>query len=360
MQKVHLVVQHQEKHSDGCSQHLYGFKGPLLTVLIGFALFALPMNVLAGNSMEDVFKHLRMTEDQKKDFLQHKVITFSDEKVSDRDIPVGMVGLFEGSAEEAIQIFREAQQFKAVSIMKGFGKIDGAGTPGDFSGAVLTPNGPKEADRYLIAEPGADLNLSPKEITAFQDLNKSLKDSDNRQKKVEELLHKTLLARYQAYRAGGVSSIAPFDRGDGDLFQPGAELEKTMQGSDWLKTRFPTFYKFLLNYPSEKLSGVDDQFFWVNFDVLGRPNFALTHRTSFQDGDKYVFFERHFYTSHDYNTLEQMGVVLPSDEGTVVAFLYRISTDQVAGFGSTVKGAAARKLIEGPLEEVFAEQRKKK
>ncbi len=50
--------------------------------------------------------------------------------------------------------------------------------------------------------------------------------------------------------------------------------------------------------------------------------------------------------------------VLPSEEGTVVAFLYRISTDQVAGFGSTVKGAAARKLIEGPLEDLFDEQRK--
>ena len=49
----------------------------------------------------------------------------------------------------------------------------------------------------------------------------------------------------------------------------------------------------------------------------------------FQVGDAYMASERHFYTSHDYNSLQQGIAALPTKDGMLVLTLVRVSTDQV-------------------------------
>ena len=67
--------------------------------------------------------------------------------------------------------------------------------------------------------------------------------------------------------------------------------------------------------------------------------------------------ERHFYASHDYNSLQMTGALLPTQEGTLGVVFYRVSTDQVAGFGSSVKRPVAQRLMRGPLADLVKKLR---
>ena len=176
-------------------------------------------------------------------------------------------------------------------------------------------------------------------------------------KQVEDLLRSTLLTRYRAYRANGLSGIAPYDRGDGERVRPGAELRTRLEKFLHLPKQSPAFYKFLLEYPKAQPPGLEEKFYWLNLEVFGRPTFALSHRAIYNDGSAYLFSERHFYASHDYNSLQAVAFLLPTKEGTLVLALYRVSTEQVAGFGSSVKKPVARALMQSPLEQVFEKMR---
>jgi len=67
----------------------------------------------------------------------------------------------------------------------------------------------------------------------------------------------------------------------------------------------------------------------------------------FQVGEVYFASDRHYYTSHDYNSLQQGVTVLPTKDGMLVITLVRVSTDQVGGFGSSAKHSISRALM-GP------------
>jgi hypothetical protein len=79
----------------------------------------------------------------------------------------------------------------------------------------------------------------------------------------------------------------------------------------------------------------------------------------FRVGEVYAVLDRHFYSSHDYNCLQQGLVALPTDEGMLVIYLRRISTDQVAGFGSKVKHPVARALMVSPVKRLLEALRAK-
>jgi hypothetical protein len=73
----------------------------------------------------------------------------------------------------------------------------------------------------------------------------------------------------------------------------------------------------------------------------------------YQEGETYVVSERHFYASHEYNSLQAAGGVWPKDGGSLLVYLYRVSTDQVGGFGSSVKHPISRALMGPYVEELF-------
>ena len=76
--------------------------------------------------------------------------------------------------EEIIPFFREAAEYKIMPIVIAMGQIKGEGAIDDFQSLVLKPHGEDEAQRYLEAEEGEALNLSPEEIALFQDLNQNV------------------------------------------------------------------------------------------------------------------------------------------------------------------------------------------
>ena len=69
--------------------------------------------------------------------------------------------------------------------------------------------------------------------------------------------------------------------------------------------------------------------------------------------------QRQYYVSTTYNAEQAVVGFLPVQEGTVVAYINHTFTDQVAGFGGSVKRGVGRKMMASKLKESFDKTRQK-
>src|SRR5262249_45436250 len=113
-----------------------------------------------------------------------------------------------------------------------------------------------EPQALANAKAGDKLNMSASEIAAFKAL------AGGAPQAVQEQLHRMLLARYQAYRASGLSGIAAYDRGGGKTSDPAADLRKASEATRGLQKYMPGFQKVLLDYPKTTLPGMQEKFSW--------------------------------------------------------------------------------------------------
>jgi hypothetical protein len=302
-------------------------------------------------------QELHLSDSDRHSIREGKIVTWSATEGSDRELALGMVLLAKTKTENLVALFREAAAFKNVSAIIAYGKIVGEGTVADFAGVKLAPNGEKESRCYLEAEPGDHLNLDAKEIAAFRALKSASKDGAVPIQKVETLIREGLLARYQAYHSKGLAGIAPYARKNGHQTLASDELSIATKESKLVAKYLPSVYNALLNYPAIKFKEaeeLEEQFFWVTIEVFGRPTYVLSHRLRFRIDEAVVVVDRHYYASHDYNSLQQGSVALPTTNGFVVTYASRVSTDQVAGFGSSAKHPVSRALM-GPYPKDMLE-----
>jgi len=329
---------------------MVGMMVSICLILGGFTSAA-----IAVPTAEELLKALPLSDGEREDVLKGEIVRFTTEEGSDRELALGAVLLVPKVPEKLLPLWREAVVFKLVGAVTAFGEISDKATVGDFAGVKLEPKGEDEAKRYLEAEPGDTLNLDGKEIAAFQ----ALKSKGGSQAEVETLVRELLLARYQAYRAKGLSGIPPYVRGGEEKFELSQDLLLATNEAKFVPKYFPSFHQTLLKYPANQAKQLETRFFWANVEVFSRPTLILSHRMLFHEGDAYVVVDRHFYASHEYNGLQAMGGALPAKEGSLLVSLYRISTDGVAGFGSSAKHPVARGLMGPYFEEIFEGIRKK-
>jgi hypothetical protein len=320
-----------------------------VSVWIGLTFNGPGLEAATLPTADEVLQELNISDSDQQSIREGKIVKWSATEGSDRELAVGMVLLAKTQATNFVELFREASAYKEETAVTAHGEIAGDGTLADFAGVKLEPNGKKEARRYLEAEPGEELNLDAKEIAAFRALKSAGGKDAVSIKEVEALVRQTLLSRYQAYRAKGLGGIAPYERTDGRRLLPSDELSLAIKQMKLLAKYVPSVYTTLLNYPAAKdgQKPLEEHFYWLNLDLFGRPTYVLSHRMLFQVGEAYFTSDRHFYTGHDYNSLQQGVTALPTKDGLLVITLARVSTDQVAGFGSSAKHAISRALM-GP------------
>ena len=338
----------------------------VVSVWLGLLICGPIPDVLALPTADEVLTDLNISAGDQRSIREGKIVTWTASEGSDRELALGMTLLVKTNAENVLQLFREASAFNTMeSVFTAHGRITGDGAPDDFAGVRLEPNGEKEARRYLEAEPGDVLNLDAKEIAAFRALKFADKAGSLPVQKVEVLIRQELLARYQAYHTKGLAGIAPYERASGHRILAGDELALASKQTKLVAKYLPFVYDAMIHFPAAKTKEgevIDEQYYWLNIEFSERPLYVLSHRVLFRAGEAYAVLDRHFYSSHDYNSLQQGIVALPTKDGTLVNFLRRVSTDQVGGFGSGMKRLAARALmapyIKGMLEVVRAKAEK--
>jgi hypothetical protein len=266
---------------------------------------------------------------------------------NERELGVGLAFLVKASPKELMKDFEGGLLESVDSDVEAHGAITGAGSLDQFAGVKLGDL----AGKYQDARAGGDLNLSSAEIKAFQATKGKPAAA------VEEELRKALLARYQAYRSKGLDGIAPYDRG-GKQRSGAADLRSASEAASVVKEPAPTYYDTLLHYPKKPASGFEEIYNWQRYAAHGEPVFILTHGFFVEDGDAISAVQRQFYVSGSYNVEQAMAGLLPVAEGTLVIYLNRTSTDQVAGFGGGTKRSVGKKLMATQLEELYAKVQK--
>ena len=231
------------------------------------------------------------------------------------------------------------------------GVISTPATAADFAKLKLAPDAEKQASAYRDAKPGDELNLSAEEIAAFTKLGK-----DATVAAVEEQIRANLVARVEAYRARGLSGMAPYARKDGQR-SPAEELRNASQASQGLKTYLPALYDLLVTYPQSKPADAKEAFRWTLIDAHGVPTITLSHALLAPEGDSWVAIQRQFYVSTGYNAEQAIVAFLPVQTATVVAYTNRTSTDQVTGFGGGAKRSIGSKMLASQLQGLFEKLR---
>ena len=302
-------------------------------------------------NVDQVMRDFDLPSDAAARIRDGEMIESNPTESSGHELAVGLTFLVQQPIAIVLESFRSAVDLKADRQLVSAVAINGSAT--DFPSVVLEPDGAAEAERYLEARPGDTLNLSPDEIRVFDALASAGGDP---QSNVERQLKRMLFDRYRAYVAKGLDGLAPYARNSGTR-NPSDELRAATHAAALLDNYAPALWQYLASYPRKRPAGLEEKFYLLHYDLDGRPNYTLRHRMAFPFSGGVALVDRDFYVSHGYNTSQAISGLIPVPEGTVVFSRSRVSTDQVAGFASSVKRSIGRSVMAKQLTEIFERSR---
>jgi len=138
-----------------------------------------------------------------------------------------------------------------------------------------------------------------------------------------------------------------------------ADTQSQMLAGEFVETALLplAFYELLDNYPKGAPADATEILYWSQFTAHGEDTIALVHTLQATFGGTLIGVQRHYYVSTGYNIEQAITGFLPAEEGTLVIYTNHTSTDQVAGFGSSVKRGIGRKFMAGELKKLFEKAR---
>jgi hypothetical protein len=142
--------------------------------------------------------------------------------------------------------------------------------------------------------------------------------------------------------------MAPYDRG-GDNSSPADDLRSAAEASTLVQQAVPELYQSFLAYPGQGVADAEHRFFWTEQFADDRPVYILTHRMAQQRPDLLVVLSRDFYVSHSFNASQGAAGALPVEDGVVIFYANRTSSDQVAGFMSAMRHEIGRGMMRDSL-----------
>ena len=108
----------------------------------------------------------------------------------------------------------------------------------------------------------------------------------------------------------------------------------------------------LLGYPKATAAQMRESFFWAKSSIEGKATYILTHLMATPDGAAYALARRQYYASTSYNGEQSVAGFLPFSDGTVVVLASHVFTDQVAGFGGSMKRSIGSSVMARKMREI--------
>lgn len=321
----------------------------LLRTAVATSLLWLAPAAHAQPTADQLLADAGLSDGDKQRVLNGEFVSVSLAGVSDRDISVSIVFRVNPSPDSLSKQIVAGELTSADPQVKVHGTLSGNGSLADLAALRISGD---EAQALRRAKGGTALNLGTAEIAAFNALGSG--DQQAVQRKFQEVL----LARHRAYRASGLAGIVPYDRGGGSTTDVAGELRKASEGAKGLRKYMPAFHAVLLGYPKAKVPGMSESFHWATYDVSGTPTHVLTHILAAAEGAARTVVQRQYYVSTGYNSEQAVAGFLPVQGGTVVIYAGHAFTDQVAGFGGSMKVGIGRRVMAEKLTKMFEAGRK--
>ena len=208
--------------------------------------------------------------------------------------------------------------------------------------------------RDIVKAPARYLNLSKSEAESL----KSLATTDDLQARFRANFGEIMSARLNAYVKQGLTGVQPYVRDNGHVVNPAAELGNAIRSLAFLSDEFPGFVD-ALGKPSSASSALLRNYYWMQRPVDKENVLTLSVEDRKKQAKAAVGADVHFYASRDYNSMLTVVGVVPYGADFMVFALNHTFTDQVTGFGSTVKRAVGRDLVATELGKQLAETRRR-
>jgi len=281
--------------------------------------------------------------------LSGQIVSASLEDSTRKELAMTLSMLIRAPVSRLVELVRNQAVFQAEKIVLSYGTLpEGEVSAAAFADLRLPP---AEVQKLARAEPGSEFNLSAGEARSLQDA------APGGPAAVMEAYRALLAQRVDAYRRGGIRAVAPYDRGGGKTSSPAADLRASTEAMAALKAYMPNAYRAFLNYPQDPVSGLESAFYWTVEDIQDRPTAILIHQMLSQTEGLAVMLERQFYVGRSYNCLEFVVGALPVEQGSLVFYVNRTDSDQVAGFGSGAAHKIGKRVMESQIRENFQEVR---
>jgi hypothetical protein len=203
----------------------------------------------------------------------------------------------------------------------------------DFSGVGFTDAEYDEVKNLFGARPGGDLNFSKGEFTALRQKLAPHGKSDRAGQiaAASAAMRDILIARYNAYRAKGLSGVEGYSRSKRKQIDIGSELRLTTETFKPFEGDFPDFYRVMHDYPAAA-ECCEHYFRWIKVRLRKRPTFTLVH-TMIQKTDDYILAtERYYYATSTLNSLQVTLSWLKYDADTYMGLAMSASTDILDSF----------------------------
>ncbi len=316
----------------------------LATALVGALALCLTQVSAQTPTPDEVGKALGFTGEEIAQIKGGAIVSKDLKEGSDKELAGVLAVVLNKPVKELVEIALQGKMLETDKDIQTFKvwKPD-ASTDEAFADVGLSASETSEAKIFANASLGSKLNLSTADLAFFQNVQPT-PDSVNPQ------LRAMLKARYEAYRKSGLNGIAPYTRGGRNEAHPGKELILAINETKPAARR-QDFFNALLSYPADQLPDTEHRFYWFKRTVENRPTFILAHRAERHSATAALLTEEQIYVSHSYNSNFIAGGCLEVQGGTLVFYVNRTFTDQVAGFGSGMKHGIGRGQMLSEVKE---------
>jgi hypothetical protein len=309
-------------------------------------------------TLDEVAATLKLTDTEKKSLMSGDFVQREAEETSKKELAAMLLLLIPEPLDKCLSQAENLDWLRADQDVIAFEDLGSNPTADGFEGAVFTPDEGDEIRKLANVKPGSNFNLSKDEIATLQKLRREHTGRCDKNpacaQAFNEAYSNMLFDRLQAYRQGGVAAIAPYDRGE-DEASPAEELTGGGETLNVLKKEMPSLYAAFMEYPASQIDGVEHTFVWKKHKAQDRPTFSLLHRMMHEGENLVILLEREFYVSQSYNSLMTASGAFAKDDQTLLVYLNRTSTDQVAGFGSSMRHGIGRKMMVSEIKKNYAD-----
>ena len=313
-------------------------------------------------TIDKIMTHLAFDKSHKKALLSGKILSTAMpemEKLREELAVAAVMLVVKAPVEKVVAAYLDGDSFRQNSDIIEFKMIKSTEKGGlaieeDFRPIGFTKKESSEVEKIIDFKGGSTFNFSQDEIKQLQTIDSN--DSPVRNK-VSLFLRSVLVERYQSYFTRGLEAVKPYDRGEGKSSFPGRELTVAVGSSKLLENHFPGFYQSLLKYPEKTSKKIKNEFYWYKKMMDDRPTFELSHSMAEICNQYGIVAEVQFYVEHTYNSMLTIIGCVPYEGGTVVFCINRTFTDQVTGFGGSLKRFVGRGRIEDTISEHFEKLR---
>jgi hypothetical protein len=310
-------------------------------------------------SIEETIAHLPFEGTDLEKLLAGEIVSYELESGTDKELAIAVAMLVQGPIDQLADLVFKGKVLRAnTDVIEIHLLGDRPASEALFSGVGFTADESKEVAELLRVAPGSKFNLSKEEIEHLNAVAEKVESSGSAddpavRNAINDAYRTILLERYKAFRQGGLGAIAPYDRGKKSV-DPGEELRDKIRRTTLVKKRIPNFYRALLNYPDDGRDEIHNRFALIKKSVNDRPAYVLGHRMyQLEPGDYALYAYHEFYVGHSYNSLQIISGAAQVEQGTLVFYVNRTSTDQVAGFGGGLKRSIGRGMMRSAVVEQF-------